>query len=62
MKFTLPADMIREHTGWTDWQIRAHIRQLEELEYLHVRMGSRGKEYAMPSTTKARARTTTSVI
>ena len=37
---------IREHIGWTDWQIRAHIRQLEELEYLWVRMGARGKEYA----------------
>jgi DNA primase len=37
---------IREHTGWTDWQIRAHIRQLEELEYLYARIGSRGKEYA----------------
>ncbi len=23
--------MIREHTGWNDWQIKAHIRQLEEL-------------------------------
>ncbi len=38
--------MIREHTGWNDWQIKAHIRQLEELEYLYVRIGSRGKEYA----------------
>ncbi len=38
--------MIREHTGWSDWQIRAHIRQLEELEYLYVRIGARGKEYA----------------
>jgi DNA primase catalytic core len=38
--------MIREHTGWTDWQIRAHIKQLEEMEYLYVRVGSRGKEYA----------------
>ena len=37
---------IREYTGWTDWQIKAHIKQLEELEYLHVRMGSRGKEYS----------------
>jgi hypothetical protein len=37
---------IREHTGWTDWQVRAHIKQLEELEYLHARIGSRGKEYA----------------
>jgi DNA primase len=38
--------MIREHIGWTDWQIKAHVRQLEELEYLYVRIGARGKEYA----------------
>ena len=31
--------------GWSDWQIKAHIKQLEELEYLHVRVGARGKEY-----------------
>jgi DNA primase catalytic core len=37
---------IREHTGWTDWQVRAHIKQLEELEYLYARIGSKGKEYA----------------
>jgi hypothetical protein len=37
---------IREHTDWTDWQIRTHIKQLEELEYLYVRIGSRGKEYS----------------
>jgi DNA primase catalytic core len=37
---------IREHTGWTDWQVKAHIKQLEELEYLHVRVGARGKQYA----------------
>jgi len=38
--------MIREYMGWSDWQIKVHIKQLEELEYLHIRMGSRGKEYA----------------
>ena len=38
--------MIRERLGWTDWQIRAHIRQLEELEYIYARMGSKGKEYS----------------
>ena len=38
--------MIREHTNWTDWQVKTHIRQLEELEYLYVRIGARGKEYA----------------
>ena len=37
--------MIREHVGWSNWQIKAHIKQLEELEYLHVRVGARGKEY-----------------
>ncbi|MFH1618219.1 MAG: CHC2 zinc finger domain-containing protein, partial [Candidatus Margulisiibacteriota bacterium] len=37
---------IREHTGWTDWQVKAHIKQLEDMEYLHVRIGSKGKEYA----------------
>ena len=38
--------MIREYTKWTDWQVKTHIRQLEELEYLYVRIGARGKEYA----------------
>ncbi|MBU0991542.1 MAG: hypothetical protein KJ737_03520 [Proteobacteria bacterium] len=37
--------MIREYMNWTDWQIRAHIKQLEELEYLYARMGAKGKEY-----------------
>ncbi len=38
--------MIREYINWTDWQVRAHIRQLEELEYLYARVGAKGKEYA----------------
>ncbi len=38
--------MIREFTGWSDWQIRTHIRQLESLEYLYTRTGSQGREYA----------------
>ncbi|MBA4394818.1 MAG: hypothetical protein C0407_14805, partial [Desulfobacca sp.] len=38
--------MIREQMDWSDWQIKAHIKQLEELEYLHIRIGSQGKEYA----------------
>ena len=37
--------MIREHIGWTDWQVRTHIKQLEDLEYLYARVGARGKEY-----------------
>ncbi|MGD9160627.1 MAG: CHC2 zinc finger domain-containing protein [Desulfobacteraceae bacterium] len=38
--------MIREYTNWTDWQVRTHIRQLEDLEYVRVRLGAWGKEYA----------------
>jgi len=38
--------MIREYTGWSDWQIKSHIRQLEEMEYLLARIGSKGKEYS----------------
>jgi hypothetical protein len=52
-KEKLPSDqfffnrrMIREYTAWTDWQIRAHMKQLEELEYVHVRVGAQGKQYS----------------
>ena len=36
---------LREHTGWSDWQVRLHLNELVELEYLHVRQGKTGKEY-----------------
>jgi len=36
---------IREYTGWSDNQIKAHIGQLEELEYLLVGKGERGRMY-----------------
>lgn len=36
---------IREHSGWSDFQIKTHIRQLEELEYLYSLTGRKGKEY-----------------
>lgn len=38
--------MIREYTGWSDWQIREHMKQLEELEYVCARMGAQGKQYS----------------
>ena len=38
--------MIREYMNWTDWQIKAHIKQLEELEYLYVQVGAKGKRYS----------------
>lgn len=37
--------LVREYTDWTDWQIRTHIKQLEELEYIYARQGAWGKEY-----------------
>jgi hypothetical protein len=36
---------IREYSGWSDFQIKTHIRQLEELEYLYSLTGRKGKEY-----------------
>jgi len=36
---------IREYTGWSDFQIRTHIKQLEDLEYIYATIGKRGKEY-----------------
>ena len=36
---------IREYSGWSDFQIRTHIKQLEELEYIYSVTGKRGKEY-----------------
>jgi len=36
---------IREFTGWSDSQIKAHISQLENLEYLLVSKGERGRTY-----------------
>jgi hypothetical protein len=38
--------LLREYAGWTDWQIKNHIKQLEEMEYLLARVGSKGKEYS----------------
>jgi DNA primase len=36
---------IREYSGWSDFQVKTHIRQLEELEYLYSTVGKKGKEY-----------------
>lgn len=37
---------IRAATGWSDWQVRTHAKELEDLEYLRARMGAWGKEYS----------------
>ncbi len=36
---------IREYSGWSDFQVKTHIRQLEELEYIYSVTGRKGKEY-----------------
>ena len=36
---------IREYCGWSDYQVRTHIRQLEELQYIIPVNGKRGKMY-----------------
>jgi DNA primase len=36
---------IREWTRWSDFQIKCHIRQLEDLEYIYSITGKKGKEY-----------------
>ena len=33
---------LREHCGWTEFQVRTHMNKLETLEYVQRRMGSRG--------------------
>jgi post-segregation antitoxin (ccd killing protein) len=34
---------VRAMSGWTDFQVKKHLRRLEELEYVLVHSGSRGK-------------------
>ena len=34
---------VREFTGWSDYQVKIHIKPLEELEYLVPLSGRRGQ-------------------
>jgi DNA primase len=36
---------IRQWSRWSDFQVKCHIRQLEDLEYLYSVAGKKGKEY-----------------
>jgi len=36
---------VREFTGWSDYQIKIHIKQLEDLEYLVPISGRRGQSF-----------------
>lgn len=43
--YTFNQKAVRDGIGWSDWQVRTHIRELEQLEYLKARSGAWGKEY-----------------
>ena len=36
---------VRQYTGWTDFQVKVHMRKLEEMEYLLVHRGGRGQSF-----------------
>jgi 5S rRNA maturation endonuclease (ribonuclease M5)/DNA-binding MarR family transcriptional regulator len=44
-EYSFTRRQIREYTKWSDWQIKTHIRELEEMEYIYSRTGAKGKEY-----------------
>ena len=36
---------VREHTNWSDFQVKMHMKRLEELEYVLVHRGGRGQSF-----------------
>jgi DNA primase catalytic core len=52
-QYTFRRRDIREYSGWSDFQVRTHIKQLEELEYIYSVAGKRGKEYIHELLTKS---------
>ncbi len=42
---TFTRRQVREFTGWSDYQVKIHIKQLEELEYLVPLSGRRGQSF-----------------
>jgi hypothetical protein len=36
---------VRDWARWSDFQIKSHIKQLEDLEYIYSVVGKKGKEY-----------------
>ena len=41
----LPIWEIREYADWSDFQIRTHIKELEDMEYIYSVAGKHGREY-----------------
>lgn len=37
--------MVRDFTGWSDNQLKVHLKRLEELEYLLSYQGGRGQHF-----------------
>jgi hypothetical protein len=37
--------MIREYTGWGNTQLKAHLKRLEDMEYLLTYRGGRGRQF-----------------
>jgi DNA primase catalytic core len=48
---------LRAATGWTDWQLRVHLKELADLEYLSVLFGGNGRRtrYALADDTEDEA-------
>lgn len=36
---------VRDHSGWSDYQVKAHMRILHDLEYVFASYGGRGQNY-----------------
>lgn len=45
-EYTFTRKTVRDGIAWSDWQVRTHIGELEELEYVRARSGAWGKEYS----------------
>jgi DNA primase len=43
--FRFSRKLVRDFTGWSDFQIKVHIWKLEELEYLLIHRGGRGQSF-----------------
>jgi hypothetical protein len=44
-KYRFTRKDIRHFSGWSDFQVKTHIKQLEDLEYIYPEMGRKGKTY-----------------
>ena len=46
---------VRENAGWGNTQLKVHLKRLEEMEYLLVHRGERGKSFVYELLYEARA-------